>query len=122
MMGVVEHRRPHGVAMSNSNGMVATVVSYKIDPANAEKLRDAVREHLVPAARSMAGYRGFTVLDQGEGKRLACVVFDSAEHGRAAQAAITTAARESGVYAMMTEPQQASFGAVIVADGIFSPV
>jgi hypothetical protein len=63
--------------------------------------------------------RPFLVLDQGDGRRLGCVVYDSAAHARAAQQAITAAARESGVYEMMTEPQQGSFGTAIVADGIF---
>lgn len=106
--------------MSNASGMVATVVTYTIDPANADKLRDAIREHLVPAARTMEGYRGFLVLDHGEGRRLACVLFDSAEHGRAAQAPISAAARAGGVYDLMTEPQKGSFGTAIVSDGIFA--
>jgi hypothetical protein len=119
MSGDAERDRRHVVAMSNANGLVATVVTYNIDPANADKLRDAIREHLVPAARKMEGYRGFLALDLGEGKRLGCVVFDSVEHGRAAQAIITAAAKEGGVYALMTEPQKGMFGNAIVADGIF---
>ena len=43
-----------------------------------------------------------------------------AEHARAAQQPITLAARESGVYDMMTEPQKGSFGTAIVEDGIFA--
>jgi hypothetical protein len=105
-------------AMSNSKA--ATVITYSIDPANADKLCDGIREHLVPAARKNDGYRGFLVIDAGSGKRVACVVFDSAEQGRAAQTAIGAAARDSGIYGMMAEPQQASFGVAIVADGIFA--
>jgi len=103
-----------------SNAAVATIVTYTIDPANGDKLRDAIREHLVPAARGCEGYRGFMVLDLGEGKRAGCVVFDSVEHGRAAQAKITAASKDAGVYAMMTEPQKGMFGAAVVADGIFA--
>jgi hypothetical protein len=107
------------VAMSNANSLHATVVTYTIPVEKSDALRDALREHLVPAARRMEGYRGFVVLDQGDGKRLAMVLFDSAEHGRAAQAPITAAARAGGVYEMMTEPQKGSFGPAIIADGIF---
>jgi hypothetical protein len=105
-------------AMSNSK--VATVLTYSIDPANADKLCDALRESLVPAARQSDGYKGFLVVDAGNGKRIACVVFDSAEQGRAAQAAISAASRQAGVYELMTEPAQASFGTAVIADGIFA--
>lgn len=107
------------VGMSNANSLHATVVTYAIPTEKAEALRHALREHLVPAARRMEGYRGFLVLDQGEGRRLALVLFDSAEHGRAAQAPITAGAREGGVYEMMLEPQKGSFGGAIIADGVF---
>lgn len=99
---------------------VATVLTYSIDAANADRLCNALRGSLVPAARKSDGYQGFLVIDAGNGKRVACVVFDSPERGRAAQAAISAASREAGVYEMMIEPAQASFGAAIIADGIFA--
>lgn len=107
------------MAMNDSSQFAVTVVTYTVPPEKAEALRDAVREHLVPAARRAAGYRGFLLLDQGNGKRMGVVVFDSAEHARAAQEPISIAARTHGIYAMMEAPSTGSFGTSIVADGIF---
>ena len=103
--------------------LVATVVMYTVKPDKEEALRESVERHLVPAARQAEGYRGFLLLDQKEGKRLAVVLFDSPEHARAAQALISGAARDGGVYELMVGPQTEStrsmMGTAIIADGIF---
>jgi hypothetical protein len=107
------------VPMSTSNRFTANVASYTVRPEKAEALREAVQEHLVAAARRVDGYRGFLLLDQGNGKRLGVVLYDSAEHARAAQQPITAAAREHGVYEMMAGPNDGSMGTAVVADGVF---
>jgi len=100
--------------------IAATVVEYTIRPEDAEALREGIATHLVPAARGVAGYRGFLVLDQGEGRRLALVVFDSIEQARAARGAISGAAEAHGVHALMAVRRGGATGTAIVADGIFA--
>jgi len=98
----------------------ATVLSYTVRPDKADALHAALRDHLVPAARKESGYRGFLVLDQGEGKRVGIVIFDSPENAKAAQQGISGAARDAGIYEMMAGPPSGSMGTAIVTDGIFS--
>jgi hypothetical protein len=97
----------------------ASVVTYTVDPEHSEELYAAVREHLVPAARQTAGYRGMLLLDQGDGKRLALLLFDSVEHVGPAQQALTPVGRDH-TYALMSGPAIGSIGAVVVSDGVFA--
>jgi hypothetical protein len=99
--------------------MGASVVTYTVDEENAEKLRRRVEEYLVPAARQTRGYRGFLLLDQGDGKRLALLLFDSVEDVALAQQALTPVGRDH-TYALMSGPALGSVGSVIVSDGIFA--
>jgi hypothetical protein len=97
----------------------ASIVTYTVDPAHAEELHRRVQAHLVPAARRVPGYQGFLLLDQGGGKRLALLLFDSAEAVQAAQVALTPVGAEH-TYALMTEPAQGSLGTVVIGDGVFA--
>lgn len=99
--------------------MAASVVSYTVDHANAEELIRSVGEHLVPAARQMAGYRGFMLLDQGEGKRLAILIYDSVEDVQAAQQTLGPVGREH-TYGLMSGPAIGSVATVVIADGMFA--
>lgn len=100
-------------------GMGATVVSYTVDAANADKLRQALEDHLVPAARTAPGYQGFLTLDQGEGKRLGVVLFASVEEAKAAQGIIGPVAGRH-LYPLMASPSVGALGIAIVADGLFA--
>ena len=97
----------------------ASIVTYAVDPAHAGDLHQRVQAHLVPAARQLPGYQGFLLLDQGEGKRLALLLFDSAEAVQAAQATLTPVGAEH-TYALMTEPAQDSLATVVIGDGVFA--
>jgi hypothetical protein len=97
----------------------ASVVTYTVGSEHSEELNAAVREHLVPAARQTAGYRGMLLLDQGDGKRLALLLFDSVEQVGPAQQALTPVGRDH-TYALMSGPAIGSVGAVVVSDGIFA--
>ena len=99
--------------------MGASIVTYTVGPEHAEELTRRVREHLVPAARQLPGYRGFLLVDQGEGKRLALLLFDSMEAAQAAQGALTPVGREQ-TYALMTTPALGALGRVVVGDGVFA--
>ncbi len=99
--------------------MGATVVTYSVDDANAEKLRLALQDHLVPAARSAKGYRGFLVLDHGEGKRTGVVLFDSVDEAKAAQSVIGPVAGRY-IYSLLSSPSAGSLGTAIVGDGVFA--
>ncbi len=99
--------------------MAASVVTYTVAPEHAEELRVRVQEHLVPTARQTQGYRGFLLLDQGDGKRLAILLYDSVEDARAAQGALTPVGRDH-TYALMTGPALGSLGTAILSDGIFA--
>jgi hypothetical protein len=98
--------------------MGATVVTYTVDAANAERFRHALEEHLVPAARSAPGYQGFLVLDQSAGKRLGLVLFASVEEAKAAQSIIGPVAGRY-LYPLMASPAVGALGTAIVADGLF---
>ncbi len=61
----------------------ATIVTYTVGEDNAQQLLERVETMLVPAARQAQGYLGFLMFDQGEGRRLGVVLFDSPEHVKA---------------------------------------
>ena len=99
----------------------ASVVTYTVDAENADELRRRVEEYLVPAARQTKGYRGFLLLDQGDGKRLALLLFDSVDDAGAAQQALTPVGRDH-TYALMSGPAVGSVGTVLIGDGVFAEV
>ena len=97
--------------------MGASIVTYPVDPDQADELHRRVREHLMPAARQLDGYRGFLLVDLGDNRRLAVLLFVSVDCAQAAQQALGPIGREH-TYALMTGPAVGSLGAVVVADGI----
>ena len=97
--------------------MGASIVTYTVDAANADELTARVRQHLVPAARQAEGYRGFLLIDQGDGKRLAVLLVDSVELVGPAQQALTPVGSEH-TYALMSGPAVGSVGTVLIADGV----
>ena len=99
--------------------MGVSIVTYPVDPAQADELVRRVREYLVPAARQVAGYRGFLIVAQGDDKRLALLLFDSVDGARAAQQVLSPLGRDH-TYALMTGPAQGALGTVVLADGIFA--
>jgi hypothetical protein len=99
--------------------MGASVVTYTVSPEHADELHERVRDHLVPAARQTQGYRGFLLIDQGDGKRLALLLFDSVDAVQPAQEALTPVGREH-TYALMSGPALGSVGAVVISDGVFA--
>ena len=98
--------------------MGASIVTYSVEPEHAEELHKRVREHVVPAARQTVGYRGFLLIDQGDGKRLALLLFDSVENAQVAQGTLTPVGREH-TYALMSGPALGSLGSVLISDGLF---
>ena len=104
-----------GESMSSA---AASVVTYTVDPESSEELRDRVQNYLVPAAREIAGYRGFLLLDQGENRRMAILLFDSVEGVQTAQRVLSPVG-EQHTYALMTSPAIGSLGRVVVSDGVF---
>ncbi len=99
--------------------MGVSVVTYPVDPQQADELHRRVQEHLVPAAQEVAGYRGFLLVDQGDNKRLAVLLFDSVEAAQAAQQALTPVGREQ-TYGLMMGPAAGALGTVVLADDIFA--
>lgn len=97
----------------------ASVVTYTVDAENAEELHDKVRQHLIPAARQVKGYEGFLLLDHGDGKRMAILLYDSVEGVRAAQQVLSPVGEEH-TYALMSGPALGSLGTVILDDGVFA--
>lgn len=98
--------------------MGVSVVTYTVDAERAEELHQRVREHLVPAARETAGYRGMLLIDQGEGKRLAILLFDSVDDVATAQRVLGPVGRDH-TYALMSGPAIGAIGSVVVSDGVF---
>lgn len=99
--------------------MGASIVTYTVDAEHADELSSRVQQHLVPAAQLTRGYRGFLLLDQGDGRRLALLLFDSVEDVGGAQHALTPVGQEH-TYALMSGPAIGSVGTVLVADGVFA--
>jgi hypothetical protein len=99
--------------------MGASVVTYTVNAEHADTLVERVREFLVPAAQQVDGYRGLLLLDQGDGKRLALLLFDSMAGVRAAQQALSPVG-EAHTYALMSSPAIGSAASVLVADGVFA--
>ena len=99
--------------------MASNMVEYTVNPEHAEELHRRVREHLVPLARQTQGYRGFLLLDRGEGKRLAVVLYDSAAHARAAQETLAPVG-VAHTAALMQGPIQRSVATVVISDGVFA--
>jgi hypothetical protein len=99
--------------------MAASIVTYPVDPQQAAELHRRVREYLVPAARQIEDYRGFLLVDQGENRRLAVLLFASAAGARAAQQALSPIGR-AHTYGLMTGPAVGALGEVVIADGIFA--
>lgn len=99
-------------------GRGASVVTYTVDDENADELHRRIAEHLVPAARELHGYRGLMLLDQGNGKRLALLIFDSVDDVGPAQAALTPVGRDH-TYALMSGPAEGSMARVVLSDGFF---
>ena len=99
--------------------MGATVVEYVVNPEHAEELIGRVQQHLLPAARQANGYRGFLLLDQGDGKRLALVLFDSEETAQAARELLSPIGREH-IYPLMQGSPRGAPGTVIISDGVFA--
>ncbi len=98
--------------------LVASVVTYTVEAASAEELRNRVAVHLVPAAQALPGYRGFLLLDQGDDRRLALLFFENPAQVQQAQAALTPIGEEH-TYALMSGPAIGSLGRVLIADGVF---
>ena len=99
--------------------MAASVVTYPVDPEKADEVTNAVREHLVPAAREIEGYRGFLLVDLGEDKRMAMILFDSIQGVQQVQQRLTPIG-EMYTHHLMTGPAIGSLGRILIADGGFA--
>jgi hypothetical protein len=98
--------------------IAASVVTYTVAPENAAGLTKNVSEHLVPAAREIDGYLGFLLLDQGEDRRMAVLLFETIEQVRQAQQTLSPVGRDY-TYALMSSPAIGSVATVLVSDGLF---
>jgi hypothetical protein len=99
--------------------LAASIVTYPVDPAQADLLRDRVRDHLVPAAQALPGYKGFALFDQGDNRRMAILLFETIEQVRNAQQVLTPVGEEH-TYALMTGPAIGSAARALVTDGVFA--
>jgi len=99
--------------------MVANVVSYTVKPEHADELLRRVQDHLIPATQRAPGYQGFLLLDQGDGKRLALVLFESIDAARAAQRTVAPIGQEQ-TYDLMSDLPQTSLGTSLIRDGLFA--
>jgi hypothetical protein len=100
--------------------LAASIVTYRVNAEHADELTAQVQRQLLPAARHCAGYRGFLLLGQADGARLALLFFDSVEHVRAAQQVLSPIG-EAYTAALMAEPAIGALGTVLIADGAFAP-
>jgi hypothetical protein len=122
--GMTDHRSreeslPSARRRRPTMSMGVSIVTYPVDPQQAEELHRRVREYLVPAARQVEGYRGFLLLDQGDNQRLALLIFESIAGAQAAQQVLGPIGREQ-TYTLMTGPAIGALGTAVIADGIFA--
>ena len=97
--------------------LVASMVTYTVEAANAEELHKRVETYLLPAARALPGYHGFLLIDQGDDRRLALIFFETPQQVMQAQQALTPIGEEH-TYALMSGPATGSLGRVLVHDGL----
>jgi len=97
----------------------ATVVTYSVSDENSDQLHSLVETLLIAASREAQGYRGFLLLNQGEGKRLAVVLCDSIESARGLQGVLGPIARDH-IYPLMTSPSIGTLSTVVLSDGVCS--
>lgn len=98
--------------------IAASVVTYTVQEKHAEELTERVRQHLIPVARELPGYRGFLLLDQGDNKRLAILIFESIEQARGAQRELSPVGEEQ-TYPLMDGAVIGSIATGLLGDGIF---
>jgi len=98
--------------------MATSIVEYTVKPENVDVLVRRVREQLLPVARQTQGYRGCMLLDRGEGKRLAVLLYDSEADVRAAQQVLMPVGSEH-TSALMAGPLTGSVATVLLGDGAF---
>lgn len=99
--------------------MGASVVTYSVAAERAAELAARVERQLVPAARETHGYRGLLLLDVGEGRHLALLLFDAVADVGPAQQALTPVG-QAHTYELMAGPAIGSVATVLVADGVFA--
>jgi len=99
----------------------ATVVTYSVSDENGNLLHNLVETMLIPAAQDAQGYRGFLLLNQGDGKRLAVVLCDSIDSARALQGVLGPIARDH-IYPLMTSHSIGTLSTVVLSDGVCSLV
>ena len=92
------------------------IVEYTVAPEDAEEATRRVAEAVMPAAREMPGYRGFLLIDRGDGRRMGMVLCKSDEAAAAIAAALVPIGREQ-TYPLMQGRPARSLGAALVMDG-----
>ena len=97
--------------------LAANIVTYTVDAEHAEELLERVRHYLLPAAQQATGYLGFILLDQGDGKRMAVLLFDSLEAAQSAPRTLTPVGQQY-IYDLLTVPAEGSQAKVILVDGV----
>jgi hypothetical protein len=65
--------------------IAARVVTYSVDPDQADERAKGVAGHLLPASQQIHGYWGFLRLDLGDNKRMSILLFGFAASAQAAR-------------------------------------
>jgi hypothetical protein len=99
--------------------MKTNIIEANVAPGQEAVFEERVRAHLLPAARQTEGYRGYLLIDQGEGKRLTVWLYDSAEAALAAGPSVGAVAEEQ-IVPLMTKAPRKWERRMVIADGLFA--
>ena len=95
--------------------MFATIRRYEsVDQSRASELIKKVDEGLAPRLHDVAGFRGYYLIEAGDGVFSSISVFDNAEHAEESTKVASTWIREEKLETALPNPPKVTSGEVVV--------
>ena len=95
--------------------MYATIRRYEsIDNARTRELVKKADETLLPSLSELPGFRGYYLIDTGNGVMSSINVFDTAEHADESTRVASTWVREEKLETALPNPSKITTGEVVV--------
>src|SRR3954452_5124594 len=94
--------------------MHATVRRYEgVDTSRTNELKTKVNETLIPKLSQVAGFKGYYLLDAGNGVMSSFSLFDNSQHADEATQLVATWVRDEKFETILPNAPKVSFGEVI---------
>ena len=94
--------------------MHATVRRYEgVDTSRTDELKTKVNETLLPKLSTISGFKGYYLLDAGNGVLSSFSLFDNAQHADEATQLVATWVRDEKFESILPNPPKISIGEVI---------